>query len=92
MKKREEMSVDKSRGFGATMTVINADISRRRRGKNLTLVLEAGIGLNNVNGEIAGGVRLQVHVPEQPIAAAPATATRLQRSTARPNHHSIFDI
>ena len=66
---RKEVPVDESRGFGSSMAVVDADVGGRRRGEDLALVFQGGIGLHDGDREVAGGVRLQVHVPQQPVAA-----------------------
>lgn len=64
MNEREKVSINKARSFGATMTVVDADVRGIRGGKHLTLILETGIGLNDGNREVPGGVRFQVHMPQ----------------------------
>lgn len=61
------MVVDESRSLGATVAVVDADVGGGGGGKNLALILEAGIGLSNGDGEVAGGVRLEVGVPEKAV-------------------------
>lgn len=45
------------------MAVVDADVGGGGRGEDLALVLEARIGLNDGDGEITGGVRLQIGMP-----------------------------
>lgn len=65
----EEAVGDEAGGFGAAMAVVDADVRGGRRGEHLSLVLERGVGLDDGDGVVAGGVGLQVHVPHQPISA-----------------------
>ncbi len=57
------MSVNEARGFRSAVAVVDADVCDGRRGEDLTLIFEAGIGLNDGDREVTGGVRLQAHVP-----------------------------
>lgn len=63
------MLINESRSFGAAMPVVDTDVGGGRRREHLTLILERRIGLNDGDGEVPGGVRLEVHVPHESIPA-----------------------
>jgi len=46
------------------VAVIDADVGSGGGGEDLALILETVIGLCDGDGEVAGGVGLQVSVPE----------------------------
>lgn len=65
------------------MVVEDADEGGGGRGEDLALVLEGGVGLDDGDGEVTGGVRLQLHVPEG------RRRNRGSRSTAPEGRESI---
>ncbi|CAL1356642.1 unnamed protein product [Linum trigynum] len=73
------------------MSVVNPNISHRRRRENLTLILHVRIRLDDRDRIVSLGVRLQIRVPQQPIAtpAAASGEASLQRPAARAQHHRI---
>ena len=82
------MLVDESRSFGTAMAVVDSNIHRIRRREDLALILEARVRLNHGDRVVAGGVGLQVRVPQQSVSSAatsPAEAA-LQRPVERPQH------
>lgn len=85
MEAGEEVIVEKAGGLGATMAVEDADEGGGGRSEDLTLVLERRIGLNNGDGQVTTGMRLQVHVPQQ-LISAPLPQHSLHLSPALPQH------
>lgn len=84
---REEAPVDEARGLGPAVPVEDADERGGRSRDHLRLVLERLVRLRHGDGVVTGRVRLEGHVPHQPIrhapcptgavtAAAPAAAER----------------
>lgn len=90
MEIREEVAVDESRGFWSTVAIVDANVGGGRRGEDLTLVLHAGIGLYSGDREVAGGVRLQVNVPQQFITAPPPQIPLQWPITARSQHPPLY--
>lgn len=84
---REEAGVDKSGSLGPAVAVVDADVGCGGRSENLALVLERVVGLDDGKGELAGGVGLEVHVPEQTVSATEPAETPLQRPEALTQHH-----
>lgn len=84
---REEAGVDKSGSLGSAVAVVDADVGCGGRSENLTLVLQRVVGLDDGKGEIAGGVGLEVHVPDEAVSATEPTETPLQRAEALTQHH-----
>ena len=82
------MLINKSRSFGAAVAVVDTDVGGGGRREHLTLILETRIGLNDGDGEVAGGVRLEVHVPHESIPA-PSPETPLQRSAQARTQHPL---
>lgn len=83
----KETVADEARRLGAAVAVVDPDEGGGRGGDHLALVLQGVVGLDDCDGELAGGVGLKVHVPHQPIAAAEPTEAPLQRPHARSQHH-----
>lgn len=82
------MLIHKTRSLRPAMTIVNTNISSRRRRENLTLILKTRISLNNSDRVITRGMRLQFRVPEQSITAPPAKKP-LERPETRPQHHGF---
>lgn len=82
------MISDETRSFRTTMTIINSDISKRRRCENLTLVFKRRVCLYHRYRIITWSMRLQVRVPQQAISASSGTKTPLPRPVTRPGHLS----
>lgn len=83
------MAINEAGSFRAAVAIVNADESSGRRSEDLALVFQGGIRLNNGDWEVAGGVRLQVHVPQKSVAA-PQAQTPLQRPETRSQHASLL--
>ena len=82
---REETLVDESGSFGAAVAVVDADVGGVGGGEDLALILETVIGLGDGDGEVAGGVGLQVGVPEESVGTA-ASEAAIQRAVAQTQH------
>ncbi|KAI4298535.1 hypothetical protein L6164_032082 [Bauhinia variegata] len=67
------------------MAIIDTDVYGGRGREDLALIFKTVIGLSHSYGEVAGGMRLQVRVPEKFIAVATASPakTKLQRPVAQ---------
>jgi hypothetical protein len=71
----EEARVDEAGGVGPAVAVVDADEGGGGGDEHLRLVLERLVGLRHGDGVVAGGVRLEGHVPQQPVVGhAPSTA------------------
>ena len=68
------------------MAVVDADVGGGGGGEHLALIFKAVIGLSNGYGEVAGEVRLQVGVPQKPVAAAAASEAAIERAVAEAQH------
>lgn len=68
----EEAGVDEAGGLRAAVAVVDADVGGRGGGDDLALVLEGRVGLDDGDGELTGGVGLEVKVPEEAVAATEA--------------------
>lgn len=74
------------------MAIVDTDVGGGGRRKDLALIFEAGIGLSNGDGEITGGMRLQVGVPEKTVASTAKPAkTAFQQAIKRMHHHMHTD-
>lgn len=80
------MFVDESRSFRSAVAVVDADVSGRRRGEDLALIFETVIGLSDGDGEVTGGVRFQVGVPEKSVSTTTASEATIERSEAQTQH------
>ena len=67
------------------MAVVDADVGGVGGGEDLALILETVIGLGDGDGEVAGGVGLQVGVPEESVGTA-ASEAAIQRAVAQTQH------
>ena len=85
---REETLVDESGSFGAAVAVVDADVGGGGGGEDLALILKTVIRLGDGDGEVAGGVGLQVGVPEKSVGGAATTASEaaIQRAVAQTQH------
>lgn len=93
LEEREEVVGDESGGFGTSMAVVDTDIRGGRRGEHLSLVLERRVGLDDGDGEVAGGVGLEIHVPHQSISTAVARSeAHLQWPTTQLQHLSYVSF
>lgn len=68
------------------MSVVDTDVGGRRGGKYLTLIFKAVISLSNSDGEITGGVRFQVGVPEKKIGGTATSEAIIERGEAQTQH------
>ena len=85
MQIREETLVDESGSFGAAVAVVDADVGGGGGGEDLALILKTVIRLGDGDGEVAGGVGLQVGVPEESVGTA-ASEAAIQRAVAQTQH------
>ena len=77
-----------SGSFGAAVAVVDADVGGGGGGEDLALILKTVIRLGDGDGEVAGGVGLQVGVPEKSVGGAATTASEaaIQRAVAQTQH------
>lgn len=65
---KEEMIVDEARGFGAAVSVVDADEDGIGAGLDLAVILDDLVGLNHRVGEFAARVFFEVLPPHERVA------------------------
>lgn len=85
MKEGKQGASDEARRLGPAVAVVDPDVRARRGRQDLSLIFQRGIRLHGRDRVIPRSMRLQIDVPRQLVAAAPAEAP-LQAPVARSGH------